>query len=202
MNCHEFQEQDGGMIDHLRECSACAARYARQQQLRAGLRALAAKSQNASAPSRVERRLVAAFRAQTFSSVPRRPGWMPLMLWATAQAATVLAGFVLLQGRQPQRTPHISRNTVEVAAADPGGTVESVTLREGYEDFIPLPDAEGIAPNEAVNVVRVEVPRSAMIPLGYAVSEENASETVEADVVLGSDGLARAVRFLNEAANF
>jgi len=202
MNCHDFWEQDGEVLDHLRECSACAARYARQQQLRSGLRTLAAEAQNASAPARVERRLVAAFRGQMALSAPRRSGWIPVLAWATALAATVLAGFVLLQAHQPQRTRHISRNTVELASADPAGTVESVTLGDGYEDFIPLPDAEGIAPNEQVNVVRLEVPRSAMIPLGYAVSEENASETVEADVVLGSDGLARAVRFLSEAANF
>jgi hypothetical protein len=35
-----------------------------------------------------------------------------------------------------------------------------------------------------------------MIALGYAVGEDRASEPVEAEVVLGADGLARAVRFL------
>jgi hypothetical protein len=59
-----------------------------------------------------------------------------------------------------------------------------------------LPNAARIEPNEDLNVVRVEVPRSAMIALGYAVSEDRASESVEAEVVLGPDGLARAVRFL------
>jgi len=37
-----------------------------------------------------------------------------------------------------------------------------------------------------------------MIELGFAVSAERASEPVEAEVVLGADGLARAVRFLDE----
>jgi hypothetical protein len=35
-----------------------------------------------------------------------------------------------------------------------------------------------------------------MIALGFAVEEERESETVQADVVLGADGVARAVRFL------
>jgi len=61
-----------------------------------------------------------------------------------------------------------------------------------------LPNAARIAPNEDVNLVRVEVPRSAMIGLGFEVSAERAAEPVEAEVVLGSDGLARAVRFLDE----
>ena len=59
-----------------------------------------------------------------------------------------------------------------------------------------MPNAARIEPNEDLNLVRVEVPRSAMIALGYAVSEDRASEPVEAEVVLGADGLARAVRFL------
>jgi hypothetical protein len=63
-------------------------------------------------------------------------------------------------------------------------------------DFIPVPNAARIEPNEDVNLVRVEVPRSAMMALGIVVSAENASDTVVADVVLGSDGMARAVRLV------
>ena len=37
-----------------------------------------------------------------------------------------------------------------------------------------------------------------MIELGFAVSAERAAERVEAEVMLGPDGLARAVRFLDE----
>jgi hypothetical protein len=65
-------------------------------------------------------------------------------------------------------------------------------------EFIPLPNAARLAPSEDVNLVRVEVPRSTMIALGYPVAADRAAELVQADVVLGSDGLARAVRFLDE----
>jgi hypothetical protein len=47
-----------------------------------------------------------------------------------------------------------------------------------------------------MNLIRVEIPRSAMIALGFSVSEDRASESVEADVMLGGDGVARAIRFL------
>ena len=46
--------------------------------------------------------------------------------------------------------------------------------------------------------MRVEVPRSTMMALGIAVSADRAGEPVQAEVMLGSDGLARAVRFLDE----
>ena len=39
-----------------------------------------------------------------------------------------------------------------------------------------------------MNLVRVEVPRSAMIALGLDVSADRAEELVEADVMLGSNG--------------
>jgi hypothetical protein len=206
MNCREFWEQDPEALDHLEECSACAARYARHRELGARLRGLGAEMRHVEAPSRVEKRLLAAFRGQAGfppTPAPRRAGWVAPAAWAAALAATVLAGFALFRGQQPQPTHRVVRNMIEVAALEPAESIDpAATLAEGFEDFIPLPNAERIAPNEQVNMVRVEVLRSAMIPLGYAVSEEHASDTVEADVVLGADGQARAVRFLGEASNF
>ena len=38
-----------------------------------------------------------------------------------------------------------------------------------------------------------------MIALGFEVSAERAAEPVQADVMLGADGTARAVRFLDES---
>jgi hypothetical protein len=37
-----------------------------------------------------------------------------------------------------------------------------------------------------------------MLSVGLAVSADRVSELVEADVVLGADGLARAIRFVDE----
>ncbi len=66
------------------------------------------------------------------------------------------------------------------------------------EGFIPLPNAALISSEEDVNIVRLEVPRSSLIALGYPVTDGPPSQEVEADVVLGADGLARAVRFVDE----
>jgi len=48
-----------------------------------------------------------------------------------------------------------------------------------------------------MDVVHVEVPRSAMLAVGIQVSPERTGEMVQADVMLDSDGVARAVRFLD-----
>jgi hypothetical protein len=47
-----------------------------------------------------------------------------------------------------------------------------------------------------VQVVRVELPRSALQSFGLPVNAERAGERVKADVLLGHDGVARAIRFV------
>ena len=64
-------------------------------------------------------------------------------------------------------------------------------------DFFPI--SYGSAPNlqEGGQLMRVELPRSAMARFGLPVNMERASETVKADVLIGSDGLAQAIRFVH-----
>ena len=45
-------------------------------------------------------------------------------------------------------------------------------------------------------MVRVELPRYAMARFGLPVNMERYDERVKADVWLGADGLARAIRFV------
>jgi len=98
----------------------------------------------------------------------------------------------LVTGRPPQAVHPRGQHTVELAMAQPQ------VDQTDYDGFIPLPNTPGVTADEDdVNLVRVEVPRSAMIALGLEVSADRAEELVEADVMLGSNGIARAVRFLD-----
>lgn len=63
-------------------------------------------------------------------------------------------------------------------------------------DFFPLTYvAESGAP-ESGHVVRVKISRTAMIAFGLPMNAERAGESITADVVIGDDGLARAIRFI------
>jgi hypothetical protein len=206
MNCQEFwdtmPELEGGpereALPHARECPACAALFDEQRVLAAGLRSVAAGGARVEAPARVEARLVAAFRGQGgLAASHSRRWWAPLAAWA-ATAAVVAAAAVLLVVHERRPAPRPLTAT-ELAAMDwSGGWQEDGDAEAASGEFIPLPNAARLAPNEDVNLVRVEVPRSTMIALGYPVADDRAAELVQADVVLGSDGLARAVRFLDE----
>ena len=200
MNCQEFwntmPELGADDHPHLRDCAACVSRMNRQRELAAGLRAVASEYRRVAAPARVETRLLAVFRSQAGIHVPAsRRRWIPVLTWVTAFAGVIaLAAFLVMQ-RHPEPAP-VTRG-VELASL-----VNPVESQGDYEGFIPLPNAERLAENDEVNLVRVEVPRSAMIALGLEVNPEQAADLVQADVMLGPDGIARAVRFVESESLF
>src|SRR5208283_1462431 len=75
-------------------------------------------------------------------------------------------------------------------------TAQRPTDRLAMTDFVPLPYGDYSMVEESATIVRVELPRSALRLAGFNVAEERANDRVQADVVLGADGLAHAVRFV------
>ncbi|MDX6694319.1 MAG: hypothetical protein QOF02_1922 [Blastocatellia bacterium] len=63
-------------------------------------------------------------------------------------------------------------------------------------EFMPLTYGAALSPSEGGQLVRVELPRSALASLGFPMNVERPDERVKADVFLGHDGLARAIRFV------
>jgi len=64
-------------------------------------------------------------------------------------------------------------------------------------DFISLVAEQTPAPPlESGQLVRVQVPRAALASLGLPLNAERGNEPVKADVLVGYDGLARAIRFV------
>jgi hypothetical protein len=63
-------------------------------------------------------------------------------------------------------------------------------------DFIPLSYGGVQKPMESGEVIRMEMPRSALIAFGLPVNVDRADTPVKAELLLGEDGMARAIRFL------
>lgn len=144
-----------------------------ERELLKDLRLLAAEGPR-QAPARVEARLLAEF--------DRRKRQRRLMLWLPAGSlAAVAAGLLLLFGL------HVSQPKATSAQA-------AVTAAEDETAFFPLPEAEALPPLENAMVVRVQVPVSSLRLMGVPVNEEDAGTDVQADLLLGQDGLARGVR--------
>jgi hypothetical protein len=203
MNCQEFWDSNPEVgvnadLQHAAECEACAALLNRHRRLEAGLKTAAAEWRQTGAPARVESGLRAAFRSQNRRArgADRRQWWAPALSWAAAAGVLIMAGLFLLHPHQPMPAHRNAPNSVEMASlTDPG----DANTADADDDFIPLPNASQLDSNEDGNVVRMEVPRSAMLAVGLAVSADRVSELVEADVMLGPDGVARAIRFVDES---
>ena len=74
--------------------------------------------------------------------------------------------------------------------------VTEPNAREEVTEFLPLADGEDLTSLEAAQVVRVELPVSALMDLGLRVGPEISPGQVKADILVGHDGSARAIRFV------
>lgn len=70
---------------------------------------------------------------------------------------------------------------------------QKTAATEISSDFIALSYARN---PESGQLVRVKVPRSMMVSLGLVASVEQPTSLVDAEVVVGDDGLTRAIRFI------
>lgn len=78
-----------------------------------------------------------------------------------------------------------------------GNDTETITEQsEVTTQFLPLSYVSPTNLQDGGQLVRVELPRSAMARFGLPVNMERYSERVKADVFVSSDGLARAIRFV------
>ena len=68
--------------------------------------------------------------------------------------------------------------------------------REFVTQFFPVMQGSEQIPLEGGRIVRVRMPRSNLIPLGIPFNQERANETIQADVLVSNEGLARAIRFV------
>jgi hypothetical protein len=150
-------------------------------QLRAALRAV-------EAPAIDEAALRARFREaqrrrpqNAIARRARRPWRLPL----AAAAAVVLAvgGVLAVVALRGERAAPVAA-VVETPAAVPAPV----------SAFQPLPNSPSLSPSSSYNVVRVRIPLSAFA----VVPGTEQGGSIEADLLVGEDGLARAIRF-NEA---
>ena len=203
MNCHDFwNNPDGADADnHLHRCATCSATWEQQRMVADKLGDFAAKQNRTEAPPQVEARLLSAFRGHVgLGSGRAQPAWNRFLTWGSAAAALVAVAFLLVQHREPEIASRPVPAAVQAADVESLPALTQLMDSESAEaaGFIPLPNAVEVDPNEEVNLIRIELPRSAMAALGFEVNADQASEGVAADVMLGHDGLARAVRFLDE----
>jgi hypothetical protein len=121
--------------------------------------------------------------------------------WNIGLAAVVVASTAISVWRFASRPPDTDSALTQSVASGAGPARREITTA-----FLPL--VYNDVPAAGAQIVRLSVPRSALASFGLtppdSVSAQDsaggASPTVVADVLVGDDGLARAVRFVRAAA--
>jgi len=215
---------DAAGAAHAETCARCARRLANERMLSGLVATAVADDGERVAPPAVEEALIVAFRKREVASRPQRRALWARTAVAAIAAVVVLAAVVVslrkpverpskAQARPPQESSARASAPAAVAVVGELRKLRSRTARgsrhnpvgpskpQGIEanrehmtDFIPVfYDPE---PIERGQIVRVRLPRTALTVFGLPVNEEQAEGTIRADVLLGEDGLARAVRFV------
>jgi hypothetical protein len=212
-------EERKALLAHLDVCSYCQRRFSNHRALTEGLFALAQSNRSLQASERLESSLLDSYRQrQRFAARSRRA-----IAWISAAAA---AGVVILFALRSPIAPDSSlsgttakmEQTHPVVSTPPAASVEQqsntgpVPSASGKQVprtrqvnrqmaeaelayFLPLDDYE---PIEMGVVVRVQLPQSLFGSPGTALDEDQRGQPIEADILIGEDGSARAIRFVLE----
>jgi hypothetical protein len=176
-----------------------------EEYVAAALRVLADQDRQREAPDGVEARLRQAFRRKQ-----ARRKRKTVLLAALAAAAGVVIIFVARSHERPKPVAPAPVPEQLVAAVPAPSKIAAVPApkpvrpvrrqpieppREIVTQFFPLLDVA--PPFEGGELLRVVVPASTMRRVGLPVNEDRLAEPVYADVLVGQEGLARAIRFVS-----
>jgi len=140
---------------------------------------LAAECADAAPPAEMEAALLGEFERER-----RRKRRSPIVIATAAIAASVLALAAL-------EHPPFAKHAAPAAPAP---------VEQSEAPFVPIPYLAPPAPYERIEVVRMQVPVAALIAAGLPVRTADPGARVEADVMVGQDGRARAVRLVPNAS--
>lgn len=207
---------------HLAQCENCRSLLRKQTALSSALTAVALEERD-SMPSFLARdNVMAAFRKQqagTQRAAARR------LWWAIPAAAAILWAVVTLT-RPVHQQPPPSARAVELprspqpdvqpvepplqamtesqppvlrprrSASRPPVRYTAAPAKERVTDFMPLRYGRPLENGDLIQVFRVQLSRAELLKLGLPVSPDPNASRLQADVLLGEDGLAKAIRFV------
>ncbi len=178
-------EPGPALSEHLAECAHCRELWDDQLKLSSDLRVLrqvAAKR----LPTGTRREEI----LRDFDAIHRsRPR---LLKWALAAAAVIALtlGSIRTWNNTPVRNRHLP-----VASAAQTMMVDLDGFAGDNGEFVAVPYAPPLATGESVSIVRTELQPGALARLGIHVGASYTTD-IPADVIVGEDGLPRAVRLV------
>ncbi|MCA1608863.1 MAG: hypothetical protein LC730_05315, partial [Acidobacteria bacterium] len=90
--------------------------------------------------------------------------------------------------RPERKAPTIRRQSITLSRIEPATTK--------HAEFYPLAAFDSQTAMNESRIVRVDLPRSSLLSLGVNIPLESEMATVKTDLLLGPDGVARAIRLV------
>jgi hypothetical protein len=213
MTCVDYRET---LLDtgHPGDCEACARWSQNQARIAEGLAALA-KSETRGPSATIEAALLRdLLRAPT--AAPRPIRWKAVAAFAGAVAAGLALMFVLRQHPEP---PSVVANKPPAPSAAPQAKPEPVVVARHQRkrklarrpaaappravpqqvetaEFIEVPFSVPLGRDERARLVQVAMPAATLAAWGISPVPGDPDRVINADVVVGENGLARAFRLV------
>ena len=206
---------------HAQSCTTCREQLAEERVLSAQLRLLAVSMERETAPAELENTLISVYRqkipydTRSLSTVLRNS--LRSVRWNSrrvkAAAAAMVLSAISLQLLLIILPSTLSTDTLEpparpmeraenndalqersLSASTPVETPPRSPIRVA-SDFILLAPCHVPGCFDGGQLMRVRMPRPALNFLGLPINEQFIQEPVTADVLIGEDGVIRAIRF-------
>ena len=193
---------------HLKVCHACRMTLRAQRRLSSAAKALAADVARITPPPGVERALRAEFESM------RRGARRRIVFGAACGAIAASLAAWLWIAQRPAPKVVVAGNAlpaVTAAAIQPLAGEKPLAKRrrralprppiDAEQPFIAIPYTLPLEPYERAEVMRMDLPVSALIAAGLPMSMMDPVALARADVLVGADGQARAIRLISVSAS-
>jgi len=180
------------LASHLRACATCAALAERQSAVSSALWRLAEEQKVPVSSERELQKLLASF--DTRRPRPRRMT-VGVRLSLAASVLIIVGLSVGVKREVPAGSSEGVAATVPAMGADSTFDVALISPeRSRAAAFVMLPGATALPRLESGRVIRIEIPEAELSSVGLWPTMH--AGAVQADVLVGQDGLARAVRLV------
>jgi hypothetical protein len=218
MNCRQFEgalmasarreflaaEERAGLAAHLETCGKCRIAFEGQVRLRAAVGVLAAEASRFTAPPNLEQVL----RGELQSSFSVRRRRFVYGVLGGAIAASLAVAWLMTPRPAPNAAVTTQVPVARIApAVSPMPPTQRVVLKrhrratppaaQTEQPFIAIPYTLPLEPYERAEVMRMDLPISALIAAGLPMSMMDPAARAQTDVLVGQDGRARAIRLIS-----
>ena len=220
MKCQDFElrvrelvnPQDCGSPDpvlseHAQQCKACSRRLEEERHLETQLSRLSDAFQGLVPEDGLQGQIRRVIQTETRTRLLPEPDVERTdraLHWLLAAAAIVLAVaaggvYTITSDQEPARTASFEegREVSNSPSLPAGPRAVRATPEQMYSEFIPIGNCRSLDCLDRARMMRIDLPRSSVSYFGIPRTRiQSRGDRIVADVLVGEDGIARAIRFV------